>query len=157
MRGQLASLRPRARGALIARARAVKTWLELDRTCDCRTVDVCALFTDPDRGSGDRRHGGQRRRPPAVRAPWSDTGLAAALPGYGEVTAVEPGSSGRSAPRRSRGRLSAPPQGPRSTERGLVDLDDHQPVALGIVEPEQRRHRAAHAADLGVHVHVAGL
>jgi MerR family redox-sensitive transcriptional activator SoxR len=33
--------------ALIARARAVKTWLELARTCDCRTVDVCALFTDP--------------------------------------------------------------------------------------------------------------
>ena len=34
--------------ALIARAHAVKSWLELARTCDCRTVDVCTLFTDPD-------------------------------------------------------------------------------------------------------------
>jgi MerR family transcriptional regulator, redox-sensitive transcriptional activator SoxR len=33
--------------ALIARAQAVKAWLELARTCDCRTVDVCSLFTDP--------------------------------------------------------------------------------------------------------------
>jgi len=33
--------------ALIARTRAVKEWLELARTCECRTVDVCALFTDP--------------------------------------------------------------------------------------------------------------
>jgi MerR family transcriptional regulator, redox-sensitive transcriptional activator SoxR len=33
--------------ALIARAEAVKGWLELARGCDCRTVDVCALFTDP--------------------------------------------------------------------------------------------------------------
>jgi MerR family transcriptional regulator, redox-sensitive transcriptional activator SoxR len=32
---------------LIARAQAVKAWLELARTCDCRTVDVCSLFTDP--------------------------------------------------------------------------------------------------------------
>ncbi len=32
---------------LIARAQAVKAWLELARSCDCRTVDVCSLFTDP--------------------------------------------------------------------------------------------------------------
>jgi MerR family redox-sensitive transcriptional activator SoxR len=32
---------------LIARAQAVKVWLELARTCDCRTIDVCSLFTDP--------------------------------------------------------------------------------------------------------------
>lgn len=33
--------------ALIERAQAVKHWLEIARTCDCRTVDVCALFVDP--------------------------------------------------------------------------------------------------------------
>jgi MerR family transcriptional regulator, redox-sensitive transcriptional activator SoxR len=33
--------------ALIARAQAVKAWLELARACDCRSVDVCSLFTDP--------------------------------------------------------------------------------------------------------------
>lgn len=33
--------------ALITRAHAVKAWLELARTCDCRTVDLCSLFTDP--------------------------------------------------------------------------------------------------------------
>lgn len=33
--------------ALIARGQAMKEWLELARTCDCRTVDVCSLFTDP--------------------------------------------------------------------------------------------------------------
>ena len=33
--------------ALIARAQAVRAWLELARTCDCATVDVCSLFTDP--------------------------------------------------------------------------------------------------------------
>jgi MerR family redox-sensitive transcriptional activator SoxR len=33
--------------ALIARAEAVKAWLRLARSCDCRTVDVCSLFTDP--------------------------------------------------------------------------------------------------------------
>jgi MerR family transcriptional regulator, redox-sensitive transcriptional activator SoxR len=32
---------------LIARAQAVKTWLEVATTCDCETVDVCELFTDP--------------------------------------------------------------------------------------------------------------
>jgi MerR family redox-sensitive transcriptional activator SoxR len=33
--------------ALIARARAVKQWLQLARTCDCESVDVCGLFVDP--------------------------------------------------------------------------------------------------------------
>jgi MerR family transcriptional regulator, redox-sensitive transcriptional activator SoxR len=33
--------------ALIARAQAVRAWLQLARTCDCETVDVCGLFTDP--------------------------------------------------------------------------------------------------------------
>jgi MerR family transcriptional regulator, redox-sensitive transcriptional activator SoxR len=33
--------------ALIARAQAVRAWLELARSCDCRTVDVCSLFVDP--------------------------------------------------------------------------------------------------------------
>jgi MerR family transcriptional regulator, redox-sensitive transcriptional activator SoxR len=33
--------------ALIARAEAVKQWLELARGCDCETVDVCGLFSDP--------------------------------------------------------------------------------------------------------------
>jgi MerR family transcriptional regulator, redox-sensitive transcriptional activator SoxR len=33
--------------ALIARAQAVKHWLEVARTCDCTSVDVCGLFVDP--------------------------------------------------------------------------------------------------------------
>jgi DNA-binding transcriptional MerR regulator len=33
--------------ALIARARAVKQWLQVARSCDCETVDVCGLFVDP--------------------------------------------------------------------------------------------------------------
>jgi MerR family transcriptional regulator, redox-sensitive transcriptional activator SoxR len=33
--------------ALIARAEAVKSWLQVARSCDCATVDVCSLFTDP--------------------------------------------------------------------------------------------------------------
>jgi MerR family redox-sensitive transcriptional activator SoxR len=33
--------------ALISRAQAMKEWLELARSCDCRTADVCALFVDP--------------------------------------------------------------------------------------------------------------
>ena len=33
--------------ALIARAQAVKSWLEVARHCDCRSVDVCRLFVDP--------------------------------------------------------------------------------------------------------------
>lgn len=33
--------------ALIQRAEAVMRWLQVARTCDCATVDVCALFVDP--------------------------------------------------------------------------------------------------------------
>jgi len=33
--------------ALIARARAVKQWLEVAQSCDCTSVDVCGLFVDP--------------------------------------------------------------------------------------------------------------
>jgi MerR family transcriptional regulator, redox-sensitive transcriptional activator SoxR len=33
--------------ALIARAQAVKHWLQLAQSCDCASVDVCALFVDP--------------------------------------------------------------------------------------------------------------
>jgi MerR family transcriptional regulator, redox-sensitive transcriptional activator SoxR len=33
--------------ALIARAEAMRAWLQVATTCDCRTVDVCSLFTDP--------------------------------------------------------------------------------------------------------------
>ena len=33
--------------ALIARARAVKHWLEVAQHCDCASVDVCGLFVDP--------------------------------------------------------------------------------------------------------------
>lgn len=33
--------------ALIARAKAVKHWLEVAQSCDCTSVDVCGLFTDP--------------------------------------------------------------------------------------------------------------
>jgi MerR family transcriptional regulator, redox-sensitive transcriptional activator SoxR len=33
--------------ALIERAQAVKRWLEVARSCDCATVDVCGLFVDP--------------------------------------------------------------------------------------------------------------
>jgi MerR family redox-sensitive transcriptional activator SoxR len=33
--------------ALIARAQAVKRWLDTASACDCATVDVCGLFTDP--------------------------------------------------------------------------------------------------------------
>jgi MerR family transcriptional regulator, redox-sensitive transcriptional activator SoxR len=32
---------------LIARAEAVKTWLEQATICDCESIDVCSLFTDP--------------------------------------------------------------------------------------------------------------
>jgi MerR family transcriptional regulator, redox-sensitive transcriptional activator SoxR len=32
---------------LISRAQAMKEWLEVATTCDCDTVDVCSLFTDP--------------------------------------------------------------------------------------------------------------
>ena len=33
--------------ALIARAEAVKHWLQVARSCDCASVDVCGLFVDP--------------------------------------------------------------------------------------------------------------
>jgi MerR family transcriptional regulator, redox-sensitive transcriptional activator SoxR len=33
--------------ALIARAQAVKHWLEVAQSCDCTSVDVCGLFVDP--------------------------------------------------------------------------------------------------------------
>ena len=33
--------------ALIARAHAVKEWLRVAQSCDCTSVDVCALFVDP--------------------------------------------------------------------------------------------------------------
>ena len=33
--------------ALIARARAVKQWLQVAQSCDCSSVDVCGLFVDP--------------------------------------------------------------------------------------------------------------
>jgi MerR family redox-sensitive transcriptional activator SoxR len=33
--------------ALIARAQAVKHWLQIARHCDCQSVDVCGLFVDP--------------------------------------------------------------------------------------------------------------
>jgi MerR family transcriptional regulator, redox-sensitive transcriptional activator SoxR len=33
--------------ALIARAHAVKQWLQVAQSCDCTSVDVCALFVDP--------------------------------------------------------------------------------------------------------------
>jgi len=32
--------------ALIARAEAMRDWLQTATTCDCRTLDVCALFAD---------------------------------------------------------------------------------------------------------------
>jgi MerR family redox-sensitive transcriptional activator SoxR len=33
--------------ALIARAQAVKHWLQVAESCDCTSVDVCGLFVDP--------------------------------------------------------------------------------------------------------------
>ena len=33
--------------ALIARAQAVKNWLQVAQACDCESVDVCGLFVDP--------------------------------------------------------------------------------------------------------------
>lgn len=33
--------------ALIARAQAVKHWLQIAQSCDCSSVDVCGLFVDP--------------------------------------------------------------------------------------------------------------
>ncbi len=33
--------------ALIARAEAMRAWLQAAQSCDCATVDLCSLFTDP--------------------------------------------------------------------------------------------------------------
>jgi MerR family redox-sensitive transcriptional activator SoxR len=33
--------------ALIARAEAVKRWLQAAESCDCQSVDVCELFVEP--------------------------------------------------------------------------------------------------------------
>jgi MerR family redox-sensitive transcriptional activator SoxR len=33
--------------ALIARAQAVRLWLEVAQSCDCASADVCGLFVDP--------------------------------------------------------------------------------------------------------------
>jgi DNA-binding transcriptional MerR regulator len=33
--------------ALIARAQAVKHWLQIAQHCDCESVDVCGLFVEP--------------------------------------------------------------------------------------------------------------
>ena len=33
--------------ALIEHAQAVKRWLEVARSCECESVDVCGLFVDP--------------------------------------------------------------------------------------------------------------
>jgi MerR family transcriptional regulator, redox-sensitive transcriptional activator SoxR len=44
---ELAERKLPAIDTLIARAVAVKGWLEVATTCDCETVDVCSLFTDP--------------------------------------------------------------------------------------------------------------
>ena len=38
-----------------------------------------------------------------------------------------------------------------------VALDDQEAVAIGVAEPEHRRYRIAHAADLVVDVDAAGL
>jgi MerR family transcriptional regulator, redox-sensitive transcriptional activator SoxR len=44
---------------LIARAQAMKEWLEVATTCDCETVDVCSLFTDPALAPPPGGHRGQ--------------------------------------------------------------------------------------------------
>jgi hypothetical protein len=49
--------------ALIQRAEAVKRWLEVASSCECSTLDVCALFDDralglpPRASSGDSSAG----------------------------------------------------------------------------------------------------
>jgi MerR family redox-sensitive transcriptional activator SoxR len=45
---------------LIARAEAVRAWLEVATTCECGTVDVCDLFTDPGLAPPRRGHGRRR-------------------------------------------------------------------------------------------------
>ena len=44
---ELADRKLPAIDALIERAQAVRRWLEVARTCDCASVDVCGLFVDP--------------------------------------------------------------------------------------------------------------
>lgn len=51
--------------ALIERAHAVRDWLQVARTCDCASVDVCALFVDPALALPERRGTDQ---PPRTRA-----------------------------------------------------------------------------------------
>ena len=52
--------------ALIARAQAVKHWLQVAQSCDCASVDVCGLFVDPDAAAARRRHR-PRRAPGQAR------------------------------------------------------------------------------------------
>ena len=56
--------------ALITRAQAVKRWLEVARSCDCESADVCGLFVDPTllppAGDIDLDVRHVRRRVPAV-------------------------------------------------------------------------------------------
>jgi MerR family transcriptional regulator, redox-sensitive transcriptional activator SoxR len=47
--------------ALIARARAVRRWLEVAQTCDCERVDVCGLFVDPPLLPPSGSESGRRR------------------------------------------------------------------------------------------------
>ena len=57
------TLRPLAEGklpaieSLIERAQAVKRWLEAASTCECSTLDVCALFDDRALGLPPRSGG----------------------------------------------------------------------------------------------------
>lgn len=53
------------------------------------------------------------------------------------------------------GSAAEPKQGRWAATQWL--LDDHQPVSFWIAQPEQRRHRVAHTADLWVDVHAMGL
>ncbi len=57
--------------ALIARAEAVKQWLEVARSCDCASVDVCGLFADPALlpPPGDIALDVRQVRPPAPTSP----------------------------------------------------------------------------------------
>jgi MerR family redox-sensitive transcriptional activator SoxR len=47
--------------ALIARAQAVRHWLEVASSCECATLDVCALFDDRALGLPPRPTGGDAR------------------------------------------------------------------------------------------------
>jgi MerR family redox-sensitive transcriptional activator SoxR len=63
--------------ALLARATAMKGWLEVANSCDCETPAECALFPEPDQAIPDgdialtvvRVRGGSCRRDPAPRPP----------------------------------------------------------------------------------------